>query len=65
MNRNLTREDDQNRCGSNLFELTRRGGERELGGESDSEKEMSYPRRRLTASCVFNNHRTCANRCYT
>ena len=49
------------RRGSNLFELTRRGGERERGGESGSKKEMSHPRRRLAGSCVFNNHRTNVN----
>ena len=49
------------RRGSNLFELTRRGGERERGGESGGQKEMSHPRRRLAGSCVFNNHRTNVN----
>src|SRR5206468_2365398 len=47
--------------GSNLFELTWQTSERERGGESGSDKEMSHPRRRLTGSCVFNNHRTSMN----
>src|SRR5207249_339565 len=47
--------------GSNLFELTWQASEWERGGESGSDKEMSHPRRRLTGSCVFNNHRTSAN----
>ncbi|HMI14640.1 MAG TPA: hypothetical protein VK567_24250, partial [Bradyrhizobium sp.] len=49
------------RRGSNLFELTWQASERERGGESGSDKEMSHPRRRLTGSCVFNNHRTSVN----
>ena len=40
------------RRGSNLFELTRRGGERERGGESGSKKEMSHPRRTLAGKSV-------------
>ena len=32
------------RRGSNLFELTWKASERERGGESGSEKEMSHPR---------------------
>src|SRR5207245_2732469 len=47
--------------GSNLFELTWQTRERERGGESGSDKEMSHPRRRLTGSCVSNNHRTSVN----
>ena len=46
------------RRGSNLFELTWQASERERGGESGTDKEMSHLRRRLTGSCVFNNHRT-------
>src|SRR5438034_8242003 len=46
------------RRGSNLFELTWQASERERGGESGSDKEMSHPRRRLTGSRVSNNHRT-------
>jgi hypothetical protein len=45
----------------NVFELTLQAGERQRGGESGSHKEMSHPRRRLTASCVFNNHRRSVN----
>src|SRR5437868_13976995 len=43
------------RRGSNLFELTWQASERERGGESGSDKEMSHPRWTLTGSCVFNN----------
>ena len=46
------------RRGSNLFELTWQASERERGGESGTDKEMSHLRRRLTGSCVFNNNRT-------
>jgi hypothetical protein len=49
------------RRGSNLFELTWQASERERGGESGSDKEMSHLRRRLTGRCVFNNHRTSVN----
>jgi hypothetical protein len=49
------------RRGSNLFELTWQASERERGGESGSDKEMSHPRPRLAGSCVFNNHRTSVN----
>jgi hypothetical protein len=54
------------RRASNRFELTWQASERERGGESGSDesgsdKEMSHPRRRLTGSCVFNNHRTSVN----
>src|SRR5205807_7204577 len=43
------------RRGSNLFELTWQASQRERGGESGNDKEMSHPRRRLAGSCVFNN----------
>ncbi len=49
------------RRGSNLFELTWQASERERGGESGRDKEMSHPRWTLAGSCVFNNHRTSAN----
>jgi hypothetical protein len=41
------------RRGSNLFELTWQTSERERGGESASDKEMSHSRWRLTGNCVF------------
>ena len=40
------------RRGSNLFELTRRGGERERSGESRGKKEMSHPRWTLAGKSV-------------
>src|SRR4029077_3290865 len=43
------------RGGSNLFELTWQASERERGGESGSDKEMSHPRWTLAGNCVFNN----------
>jgi hypothetical protein len=43
------------RRGSNLFELTWQASERERGGESGSDKEMSHSRWRLAESFVFNN----------
>src|SRR5205823_2876745 len=43
------------RRGSDLFELTLQASERERGGESGSDKEMSHPRRRLDGNYVFNN----------
>jgi hypothetical protein len=42
------------RRGSNLFELTWQTSERERGGESGSDKEMSHSRWRLAESFVFN-----------
>src|SRR5262249_24957038 len=49
------------RRGSDLFELTWQVSTRERGGESNSKKEMCHPGRRLTGSCVSNNHRTSMN----
>ena len=46
------------RRGSNLFELGWQISERQRGGESGSDKEMSHLRRTLAASCVSNNQRT-------
>src|SRR5437764_14997074 len=43
------------RRGSNLFELIWKASERERGGESGSDKEMSHPRWTLAGNCVFNN----------
>jgi hypothetical protein len=42
------------RRGSNLFELTWQASERERGGESGSDKEMSHPRWTLPGNYVFN-----------
>ena len=49
------------RRGSDLFELAWQASERERGGESGSDKEMSHPGRRLAGSCVVNNHRRSVN----
>ena len=46
---------------SNLFELALQTAEGKRGGEGDGDKEMSHPRRRLTASRVSNNHRRSVN----
>jgi hypothetical protein len=65
LQKELGRDTDASfRRGSNLFELTRGGGERKCDGDSGSDKEMSHPRRTLTGNCVFNNHRTSVNGCY-
>ena len=42
------------RRGSDVFELSWQASEREPGGESGSDKEMSHSRWRLAESFVFN-----------